>query len=158
VIDFVHNGKSQIHFSYLMLTMSETRIFGTETRSRWEIKQFFDQLVWIGNKSMDVFQKFSNWRANIFTLQEERDRERERRAGRLSSKCWSHQNMPGNTAVPWKTASNIILKSCLSSRENFLHLVSHEKFYFSRETRTRRDLAHGYLIYLEAHLLIIIST
>jgi hypothetical protein len=31
-----------------------------------------------------------------------------------------------------------------TSRENFLHLVSHEKFHFSRDTRTRRDLAHGY--------------
>ncbi len=34
---------------------------------------------------MDVYQKFSNPRANIFTLQEERDRERERQADRLIS-------------------------------------------------------------------------
>jgi hypothetical protein len=34
---------------------------------------------------MGVFQKFSNQTANIFTLQEERDRKRERRAGRESS-------------------------------------------------------------------------
>ncbi len=57
-----------------------------------------------------------------------------------------HLKMLGNTSAPWSTASSVIFKSRSTSRENVLHLVSHEKFHFSRETRTRRDLAHGYFI------------
>jgi hypothetical protein len=137
--------------------MSETRIFQTETRSRREvstsretenetrreIKQFFISLLeLLLNADIRIKPQqtslSSNWRDNIFTLQEKRERETDEfRLGLCV--CL--------TKIFWATsrtiASNIIFTSRSSSRENLLHLVSHEKFHFSRETRTRRDLAHG---------------
>jgi hypothetical protein len=47
-------------------------------------------------------------------------------------------------SFPFPLPKNPGILVSFTSRKNFLLLVSHEKLHFSRETRTRRDLAHGY--------------
>ncbi len=139
--------------------MSETRIFQTETRSRREVstsretenetrretKQFLISLFELLLNADIQIKPQHTFCPQIEEWERERERKREM-AG------WQSEFRLGLcvclTKIFQTTASNVIFTSRSTSRENQLHLVSHEKFHFSRETRTRRDLAHSYYFWL----------